>query len=518
MSRPQRQSILRGAAAVAAAVAASYWLFQSLKLTVLPTEWTFKKRIKRFPGSLPILGNTLAIIASIDRLHDKLSEVCDASDDEPVVTTILSLSPAVIINDPVSMEHVFKNHFEKYEKGPFFRGNFHDLLGDGIFNSDGEQWKHQRKLAANIFNVKNFREFVENAFAEEMQDLIVILDAAADSGKMVNLNDLFFRFTMDGFCKVAFGAEIGCMKSGEPPVFAASFDRAQSSLFKRFIIPFSRLLEPITVEGRQLQRDLQVIRDFSLRIVDERLQQQAAGSGTPPRQDLLAFLMKSTDPDGRPIARDDLASKLVNFLFAGRDTTALTLTWIFLMLHRQPHVRARLVDEIDNATAALSPDESVPYDTIRSAAALPYTTAVIHETLRLHPPVPYNVKQAVADDVLPNGVHVPKGTLLAWGPYALGRSTRIWGADAAAFRPERWLDAPGPSPYAYNAFNAGPRLCLGKRFAEVEVAFVLVELLRRFSFAVRDVGGGGGGKSKSYAVSATLALEDGELLSRVSRR
>ncbi|KAI9364956.1 cytochrome P450 [Zopfochytrium polystomum] len=459
----------------------------------------------------------VAIIPRLDTLHDDFAGQF-ANDFEPIVLSPFLRPPGLMIDDPVLMEHVFKTQFEKYEKGNVFKSNFHDLLANGIFNSDGEQWKTQRKLASNIFNVKNFRDFVEHAFAEKMQDLVAVLNDAADKGELVNLNDLFLRFTMDGFCKIAFGVEIGCLTAKERPAFAVSFDRCQITLQHRFVFPFHRLYERISPAGAQFRRDLAVIRDFSRSIIARRAQQGPDALAAISQHDLLGYLIKARDATATTTTPDDddaLATSLINFLFAGRDTTGLTLTWLFLLLSRHPSVLARLQAEIDDATAALEPSETVSYDTVR--AAVPYATAVMRETLRLYPPVPFNTKQAVADDVLPGGIRVRKGMSLNWGPYALGRNKKVWGEDAREFRPERWLEMQHvPSAYAYNVFNAGPRVCLGKNFAEIEVVFVVVELLRRFRFGVKDEGKGGG--RKTYTMSATLAIEGGELLSTVERR
>ncbi|KAI9354615.1 cytochrome P450 [Zopfochytrium polystomum] len=486
---------------------------------VLNQQQQQQQQMELFPGSVPIVGNTVAVVSRVEHLYDIFTDAMEENDNEPLCITFMFEPAQLLINDPVTLEHVFKTHFEKYEKGSKFKSIFHDLLAHGIFNSDGEQWKSQRKLAANIFNVKNFKDFVEHAFAEKMSDLVAIMDAAAESGAMVNLNDLFLRFTMEGFCKIAFGVEIGCLAQKEKPAFAVSFDRCQITFQRRFVVPFHRLLEFVTPSGAEFRSDLAVIRDFSRDIIDRRLAIAAAAGAddadAAKSHDLLGYLMKQRDAAGNPIGRAELSTNLINFLFAGRDTTGLTLTWTFLLLARHPSVLAKLVSEIDAATAGLADAQTVSYDVVRS---LSYANAVMHETLRLCPPVAFNSKQAVADDVLPNGLFVPRGTVINWGSYAFARNRRIWGEDAREFRPERWLEmAKVPSAFAYNVFNSGPRICLGKSFAEIEVVFVMVELLRRFRFGVVDVGKGPGGK-KTYAVSSLMTMEGGELLATVQRR
>jgi len=104
---------------------------------------------------------------------------------------------------------------------------------------------------------------------------------------------------------------------------------------------------------------------------------------------------------------------------------------------------------------------------------------VIRESLRLHPSVPIDAKETLADDTLPNGTWVARGSTVAWSAYAMGRSRRLWGEDAAEFRPERWLemDSP-PDAYTYAVFHAGPRECLGKRLAMVEMKALLLMIVK----------------------------------------
>merc|ERR1712151_195589 len=105
------------------------------------------------------------------------------------------------------------------------------------------------------------------------------------------------------------------------------------------------------------------------------------------------------------------------------------------------------------------------------------------EGLRLHPSVPLDFKQVLADDTLPNGTWVSRGSSVAYSTYSMGRSKRIWGEDAAEFRPERWLTMEHvPDAYMNPVFHAGPRECLGKRLAMVEVKTVIISIVRRVKF------------------------------------
>lgn len=116
---------------------------------------------------------------------------------------------------------------------------------------------------------------------------------------------------------------------------------------------------------------------------------------------------------------------------------------------------------------------------------LQYLQAALSETLRLHPAVPIDNKEAAADDVLPDGTPVKKGSIVGYVPYSMGRMTFLWGDDAADFKPERWLDDDGhfqpQPPFKFTAFQAGPRTCLGKDSAFLQMKMTAALVLRFFA-------------------------------------
>ena len=118
-----------------------------------------------------------------------------------------------------------------------------------------------------------------------------------------------------------------------------------------------------------------------------------------------------------------------------------------------------------------------------------YTHASLCETTRLYPLVPTDTKEATEDDVLPDGTVVRKGTRVTYHPYAMGRIEEVWGSNWAEFKPERWLERDGLSgkwnfvgkdSYTYPVFQAGPRICLGKEMAFLQMKRVVAGVLRRF--------------------------------------
>jgi len=161
----------------------------------------------------------------------------------------------------------------------------------------------------------------------------------------------------------------------------------------------------------------------------------------------------------------------INFIIAGRDTTSLTLSWLFYEVLCQPRVLEKLKEEWSG----------LPKDyTVDDLDGMQYTRAVIDETLRLHPPVPLNVKMAVNDDTLPDGTYVPKGSQVLIATYCMGRNKEVWGEDAEEFRPERWLTLEKrPDQFQFPVFHAGPRLCLGHKMAYLEMTVCMLRVFQK---------------------------------------
>ncbi|KAI8925019.1 cytochrome P450 [Entophlyctis helioformis] len=455
------------------------------------------KHIRRLKGTLPVIGGLLAVLKNLHVIIDYVVEECKENGWKTFVLSTPFSPTAYVFVDPASIEVILKSQFDNFVKGSYFSERTHILLGDGIFNADGHSWLVQRKTASNIFNTRQFRLFTETVFADEMDVFVDRLASSAESAKPVDLHDLFFRYTMDSFGAIAFGISIDSMKRDNVP-FADAFDRIQGVIAYRFIQPLWWIEEPLSLfSWLRTRADLKTIRTFASKVIKDRL---AEPEGVrEQRTDLLSLFLKIRDDDGNAYSEQMQTDAVLNFIIAGRDTTAQALSWTIYYLNKYPKTMEALVAEID---ATLGNADRPTYEQVRG---MKYANAVFHEALRLSPSVPKNTKMCIKDTVFPDGTIVPAGANVMWLPYVMARNPNIWGANAAEFVPDRWLDPKlkQPSPFAYPVFHAGPRLCLGKGFAELEGVYVLVSLLRRFKVTVNNL------SAVTYGNSLTMPMLKG---------
>jgi len=359
-------------------------------------------------------------------------------------------------------------------------------MGDGIFNSDGKQWSHQRKISSHMFTANLFKEHIWIVVRRNARKLRDIL-AASDPEKSVDVFGLMNRFTLDSIGEIGFGKCIGSLEDPTSP-FLISFDRAQQISSWRFRNPLWRCLRLLGVGSEKETREhfgrldtysRTVVRELKSAIEERTSATKAGGiawGDIEARKSFVGMFIEDAQKRGESLGEDYLRDLVLNFLIAGRDTTAQALSWSVFCLSEHPEAETKARQEVLDICGMRGP----AYDEMTQ---LPYLHAVICEALRLYPSVPLEMKSALCDDVWPDGTFVPAGSSICYDIYSMGRDTSIWGDDATMFRPERWLEMHGHSRsnYEFAVFNAGPRECLGRRLAMVEMKTCLAMLLPQVS-------------------------------------
>jgi cytochrome P450 len=415
---------------------------------------------------------------------------------------------AILTIEPENIKTILSLRFADYGISHRLKP-FKPLLGEGIFTTDGEHWASSRALIRPSFA----RERVADLRLLEglIQDLLVLLPRDSST---VDLQGLFFLYTLDAATEFLFGQSVGMLKerkstgefgtskrsTGEPG-FAEAFHYSQKAALTR------STLGPLSALYRDRKADdcNRICRGFAQQFVEEAVYAAATKKGEGEEEiekkreqkRIFSHELASRTSDQRRILNE-----LMNVLLAGRDTTASLLSNLFFVLAKNPRIWKKLRNEV-----SVLQGQPPTYEQLRglkyvqycvnecmySLAPLPLPMLLLltdlhPAALRLHPVVPRNDREAIRDTVLPLGggndglspVFVPKGTLVAYNVYAMHRRADLYGPDAEEFRPERWEDCMLQPRWGYLPFNGGPRICIGQRYALTEVSYVLVRMVQEF--------------------------------------
>ncbi|GLJ25653.1 hypothetical protein SUGI_0491410 [Cryptomeria japonica] len=489
-----------------------------------------KKSKSENPTLLPFFGILFPLIKNRHRFHDWITELLSASPSNTFKNHRLGGTKGYFTANPANLEHVLKTNFENYRKGERLNFILHDFLGRGIFNANGDLWKMQRKVASYEFNTKSLRNFVVETVQSEIQErLIPVLSKACNEGISIDLQDVLQRFTFDNICRVAFGADPAYLDPSLPQLpLARIFGDATELSFARFLygMPFLwRIKRALNLGSeRRLRRAIREVDDFAMNLIRARRKEiaesQLKGSDSP-RNDLLSRFMAAANEFETETVEDEekhksdvfLRDMIVNFVLAGRDTSSTSLTWFFWVLSSHPRVESAIRHEILQILSKRKVEmEAEPkgglnisftYEELRE---MQYLHAAVCESLRLYPPVPLGSKSAVQDDILPDGSFVGKGWSIDYSIYAMGRMESIWGADCLEFKPERWFvngEFVAENPYKFSAFHAGPRICLGKEMAFIQMKSTVASILHSFSLGVDQ------SFVPTYAIDFTMRMKGG---------
>ncbi|AYV80388.1 MAG: cytochrome P450 704B1 [Harvfovirus sp.] len=432
----------------------------------------YLKGVYRPKGTFPIIGNSIEFAKNVTLMHDwKLSHAkkAVALGHKCWQFSIFGKNALVLeILDPDLLKYVLKINADNFGKGGAFNETFGDLLGTGIFNSDGPPWKKHRAFISPIFSYKRLTEHMEGVFIKHARLMIDILEDASTFNKQIDLQDLFFRYTFDCICAIAFGFESNTLHSKN--TFSVAFDNAQKIIFERmFTLPLLwKIKRALSCSSeRELAASIRVLHNYISEIIRERKTKENA-------DDLLSLALLAMDNSN---GESHLIDLVLNVLIAGRDTTGCTLTWLFNIFASRADIDAKAYEEINRIIG----DGGVNSDNIKE---LKYLEATIAETLRLYPPVPFDGKVSLKLCQLPNGLMIPPGTNICYSPYVINRLESLW-ENAESFLPERWLQGKNLtniSAYIFPTFNAGPRLCLGKPMALMEIKILAGVILNKFKF------------------------------------
>jgi cytochrome P450 len=334
------------------------------------------------------------------------------------------------------------------------------LLGRGLLTAEGEDWLRHRRLASPAFH----RERVEGygrTMARYAQDSV---DSWTD-GQTVDLHDEMTALTLRIVARTLFDTDV----TTRIEEVARIGTWIQDFYYLRFAS--LRFLIPTwlpTPGNRRLAAATRRLDEVVYGMIRERRPGEDRG-------DLLSMLLLTRDDQGAGMSERQVRDEVMTLLLAGHETTALALSWAFLLLDRNPEARARLEAELTSVLGDRTPS---PAD----VPALPYAQAVVNETLRLYPPAYVTGREAVRDTTI-GGVPIRKRHIVLISMSTTHRDARFF-PEPDVFRPERWLDGLDKRlpRAAFIPFGLGSRKCIGASFAMMEATLLLATIARRWRF------------------------------------
>lgn len=430
---------------------------------------------------MPWLGNTLALTR--DGYHNTFERWVE--EYGPIYRVSMPGRKAVVVSDRDAIKTVLRSRPHAFRRMSSIQPVLDEIGLDGLFSSEGERWKVQRKLVQAAFAPKVVRAAFPR-IKTVTERLLALWRGVAARGQAHDIGADLMRFTIDVTAIIAFGEDVNSLEKG-PDEFRKHLEHVFPVAFARMFlpVPYWRLVK--LPRDRAMERGLEVVRGKVFAYIERARQ---ALKAEPERADnptnMLEALLAARDEDDPTLRLSDeeIWANAMGILLAGEDTTAHTITWMLHHVAADPQVQRRWQAEADTALG-----EARTMPGLEVAPKLGYIAGAVNETLRLRPPGPFLMMEAVGEQEV-HGVRVPAGT-------AVILMVRSAATDPAAFTgprlfdPGRWLASDAPAhhePGASMPFGFGPRICPGRSLGLLEASSVGAMVARNFD--LDPVGGG----------------------------
>ncbi|XP_047074942.1 noroxomaritidine synthase 2-like [Lolium rigidum] len=454
----------------------------------------------------PVAGILPSLVYNLHRLHDYIAFDLLAPSGHSLKFAIVNIR-FFMTCEPANIQHIFTSNHANYPKGEEFAEIF-DVMRGSIFTVDGESCRRQRANYQGVLSSPRLVGLMTRCCRDKVEKgLLPFMTHMARTSAPIDMTDLMTRLVFDLYASIIFGVDPALLSLDMPPVHVANaMDTIMEVGLTRHIVPAFcwKVMRCLNIgPERKLASAQAVLHCFTNDMIMER-RKNGHVIGQEPVDVLSSYI---NDPE---YGGDLLHPTLITYMIAGRDTIGTTLPWIFYNLANNPHVVASIRDELTpimSRKSAIASASTMILET-EDVKSLVYLQAALLETLRLYPPAPLERKSVVATDVMPSGHEVCARDIVLISLYSVGRMEAVWGADCREYRPERWLSEDGrklrfvPS-HKFMAFNSGPRLCLGKDIAIVQMKIIVAAVVWNFDVKMLD------GRAINTKLSCLLQMKDG---------
>ncbi|XP_071571012.1 cytochrome P450 4C1-like isoform X1 [Temnothorax nylanderi] len=442
------------------------------------------------PSGYPIVGNAFQYLVSREEQWKLLVTITD--EFYPIFKIWFFFFPIISVRHPNDLETILSStkHIEK----SLLYDVLHPWFGTGLLTSGGAKWHSRRKILTPTFHFNILQQFIQ-ILIEESENMTKSLKNAGDT-VVKDLVPFFSEHTLNAICETAMGTSLRGLGD-----FQQQYREAVHQMGELLIYRLCRQwlhsdwIFSLTSKGREQKKMLKILHGFTKRIIAERKlyhdrtngqylksfdndtsanRDDAEPVGIRRKRLAMLDLLIAAFRDGLMID-SDIQEEVDLFMFAGHDTTAMGLCYILALLAEHNDIQDRVRNEVDIAL-----QENEQKYTMKLLQDLPYLDRCIKEALRLYPSV-YLISRIAAEDVKLQSYLVPAGTFLHLNIYGVHRDPNFW-SNPEVFDPDRFLPEKirHRHPYSYLPFSAGPRNCIGQRFAMLEMKAMIAPLVHNF--------------------------------------
>ncbi|MFI8087493.1 cytochrome P450 [Streptomyces sp. NPDC086080] len=414
---------------------------------------------------MPLIGHAVPLV------RDRLAFLQDLRRHGPIVRFSVGPKTVTAINSPDLLQEMLTTKSRHFSKGLLFEKL--KLFGnDALPVAEGSRHLTRRRLLQPAFHHQQIDHYIRTMYTT-VDPMIAAWRSTGPLDLKTEMQLMTQNVVMAALFSTTPDRETG-------HAILKSVDTLFAAALRRALLPLPLLERLPTPGNRRARRAGRVMRAAVGQIIADHLAHPDA------HDDIVSLLLSARDQDGTPLADEDILSEVTGLLAAGSETTAVTLTWLFHELGRNPDLERRLHDEVD----AVLTDEPL---TTQSLTRLTFTRRLVNESLRMYSPAWLVTRQAT-EPVRLADVDLRVGEDIVWSPYTLHRDPALY-PDPLRFDPDRWLpERPQPPKGAFLPFGAGKRQCMGNEFALAEATLITALIASRWRLrpvpgpAVRPIG------------------------------
>jgi len=442
-----------------------------------------KKNLLHIPGPIPLpfLGNALLFA----KPHEFFITTCNKLVDKygPIIRLHLGPRPNVVITTAEAFEKILNSN-QHITKGRDYRFIW-PWLGTGLLTSTRAKWHARRKMLTPAFHFRILEDFLV-VMNKQSSILGNILEPLTNQ-KAFDIFPYVTHCALDIICETAMGKSIGAQANSGTDYVRALY-AASDIIFQRQRSPWlwdDRLFS-ITPAGFDWRKGLKTLHGYTNKVIKERREERSCKNmkdtgdddlGVKKRYAFLDLLLEASE-DGKVLSDEDIREEVDTFMFEGHDTTAANMSFTLYLLATHPEIQRKCWEELDDIFDGDQDREATSDDLAR----MKYLECCIKESLRLYQSVPV-MSRVLAEDIEILGYKIPANTNIILANFILHRNKEAF-PNPDTFDPDRFssLNTVKRHPYAYVPFSAGPRNCIGQKFALMEEKVMISSLLRKFSF------------------------------------